>query len=112
MSNTVLAPFRSNESTCGLAYSPLTNAWLTGDNLGTVYQCYSHDDGKMNTVSEIADCDIVSISISPMGDEIAIGKSNEVDIYTLPDLNVKDNMIARCPQHITHLEHDNDGGHM
>lgn len=104
--------FRSKESTCPLAYVKQTSTWISGDDLGTVYQALPTDKGKMNELGVVEECSIVAIATCPIAQECAVGKENEVDVCALPSLDVTSSMIVRRDQPVTHVEYDNDGGHM
>ena len=116
MSDILSTTFRSKESTCCLAWSNSSNTsnqlWISGDSLGTVYQSSSGENGGMTELISLEEASILALAVSPAGDECVVGKENEVDICSFPHIEVTNSMIVRSSQPITHMEYDNDGGHM
>jgi hypothetical protein len=114
MSQFVASTFRPQESTCGLALAG-SNAkrWISGDNLGTMYQSSPDGSSMLDLTSLEEGAIILAVAVSPSGEECAVGRDCEVDLCsTLPQMEVTGSMIVRSAQPITHVEYDNGGDHM
>lgn len=105
-----MSSFRAKESVCPLTFAMTTSSWISGDSLGTVYQALPQEGGKMKELAVLEESAIVALAVS--GARCAIGRENEVDLCSLPGMEVSHSMIVRKDQPITHLEFDNSGGHV